>query len=277
MRTMKLAMFVALGLLAGCNKQAPEGAQLAEAAEGAPAAKIANSTIKVALPQIAYTSHYSFELPAAAISTVQQRHVAACDRLGPARCHVLDMQSATQDGKATGGTLKLVVEAGLARRFAATLAKAVSDGGGKQSDSRIEAEDLSKQIVDIEARLRAKQVLAGRLMELLETRRGPVADLVEAERQVSAVQEEIDAAQSWLAEARGRVAMSTFELSYETDGAIGGGFWDPLKSSLSTMGGFFGQSLAALITLIAFLLPWALVGGAIFALWRYVRRRRGGE
>ncbi len=272
---------VALVMLVGCKKEVPTGSSLrsfdvaeeapAAAADGAAAPK--PDAIKVALPQIAYTYSYGFELPADAIAPVQQRHVAACDRLGPARCLVLNMETRTHDGAATGGTLKLVVDARLARSFGASLAKVVSEKGGKASNSSIEAEDLSKQIVDTEAKLRSKQALAERLMVLLKTRNGPVKDLVEAERHVAEVQEEIDAAQSWLAEARGRVSMSTFELSYEADGAAASSFWEPLRSSFANMGNFFGQSLAILVMAIAALLPWALLVGGIFAAVRYLRRR----
>ena len=79
--------------------------------------------------------------------------------------------------------------------------------------------------------------------------------------------------QSWLAEARGRVSMSTFELSYEPDGLAGAGFWQPLQASFARMSAFFGQSLAMLITLIALLLPWLIATIAIFAGWRFAKRR----
>lgn len=276
MRTTGLALAAAIALT-GCSKQAPEGGALQEAldvAEEAAAPKGGEgAAIKVSMPQIAYVYRYAFALPAAEIPTVIQRHIAACDRMGPTRCRIFDMRSATSDGRSTGGTLKLIVEAGQARSFGASLAKLVVAGGGKQSDSSIEAEDLSKQIVDTEARLRSKQALAERLIGLLKNRNGPVADLVEAERSVAAVQEEIDAAQSWLAEARGRVSMSTFEISYGSDGAIGMGFWQPLKASSQQMGSFFAQSLSLLIMVIAALLPWVVVGGGVFLGGRWLRRR----
>jgi hypothetical protein len=284
MRSTGTMMTVLASVLAltACSKQAPGGGteqRTFDVAEEAPAAKpAAAKAIKVSMPQIAYVFRYAFELPTDRISTVIQQHIAACDRMGPARCRTLDMQSGTSDGKATGGTLKLIVAAGEARAFGARLGQAAVAGGGKQSESSIEAEDLSKQIVDTEARLRSKQALAERLMGLLKTRNGPVADLIEAERSVAAVQEEIDAAQSWLAEARGRLAMSTFEISYRPVDAAGG-FVEPLESSLQRMSTFFGQSVSLLITLVAVLLPWLVVGGGIVFGVRWLRRRlyRGEE
>jgi hypothetical protein len=274
MKKVGIGLLVAVMLLAGCKKSAPNEASLdlISVKEEAVAAKGGAEPVKVSIPQIAYTYSYGFQVPGDRIAAVQNSHVALCDQMGPGRCHVLNMQNDTRDGAGTGSTLKLVVEARSARSFAANLIKVVGSSGGTQSESSIEAEDLSKQIVDTEAHLRAKQALADRLMTLLKTRNGPVADLVAAERSVAEVQEEIDTAQSWLAEARGRVAMSTFNLSYEPDGRAGAGFWSPLKSSFGTMTSFFGQSLSIMVTLIAMLLPWILLGGAIFAGLRYVRR-----
>lgn len=100
----------------------------------------------------------------------------------------------------------------------------------------------------------------------------PVADLVEAERSVAAVQEDIDAAQSWLTEARGRVSMSTFEISYSPDAARAG-FGETIKASLNDMSSFFGQSLALLIVLVAALLPWLVLGGGVVFAVRWLRRR----
>ena len=95
------------------------------------------------------------------VAVAQDRHIALCDRLGGARCRVLEMRRSAADDGYAGGSLKLVVDARLARRFGQALAAAVGQGGGRLAESSIEAEDLSKQIVDTEARQRARQALAG--------------------------------------------------------------------------------------------------------------------
>ena len=141
MRLLGFGMMAALALVGGCSKQAsqsPSDVKAFAVSEGAAAPAEGagkEAAIKVALPQIAYTYRYGFELPAAEVPAVQQRHVAACDKLGPLRCHVLEMQSGTDDGKATGGSLRLVVDARLARSFGASLATTVASSGGKQSES----------------------------------------------------------------------------------------------------------------------------------------------
>lgn len=274
------AAIVSLALLAGgCSKSiegdnaAPTAAEVKHEPASTNAAKedrAAGETIKVSVPQIAYAYRYLFKMPGDAIAAMQDRHLQMCDELGPARCQVLGMQRAVGDSSSAEGSVTLMVEARAARGFGSALSRAVLQSGGEQSDSSIEAEDLSKQMVDTEARLRAKQALADRLMTLLKTRSGPVADLVAAEKAVADVQEEIDAAQSWLADARGRVAMSRLELGYQERS---GGFLAPLRHSASGLAAFFGQSLGMLLTLFATLLPWAAAGGLIYWVVRYIRRR----
>lgn len=273
-----IVAIMTLALLAGCKKSEPGGSAPMEAVETA-AATPGDSAIKVSVPQIAYTYSYNFELAADRIADVQARHIALCDTLGQARCHVLGMRNGTHGGTATTSTLALKVDARAARAFSAELVKIVGASGGSESESSIESEDLSKQIVDTEAYLRSKQALAERLLVLLKTRNGSVADLVAAERSVAEVQGEIDTAQSWLAEARGRVSMSTFDLRYEPNGLIGRGFWASLSDSAGAMGGFFVRSLSLLIVVVAGLLPWGLLIGAVVLAWRYARRRfrKSGE
>ncbi len=257
-------------MLGGCSKSVEPPPSTEELAEAPASQEKGGDAIQVSVPQIAYTYHYSFRLPADAIVRAQDRHLAMCDRLGPARCRVLAMGRASGDDGGASGSMTLAVEAGIARNFGVALGQAVASAGGRQGDASIEAEDLSKRIVDTEARVRARQALADRLMALLQTRNGPVADLVAAEKAVAEVQEEIDAARSWLAEARGRVAMSTVEIGYAPDDA---GFWQPLRRSVGNVAGFFGESLGLLVTLVATILPWVLAaGGLIFAV-RWLRRR----
>lgn len=243
----------------------------AAAAPGKPAAA---GEIPVALPQIAYSYRYGFDVPSGALTKVQDAHVALCDKLGMLRCRVVEMQRSSADTGGARGALKLQVEARIARAFGAQLAAAAQGAGGGLADSSTTSEDLSKKIVDTEARLRSKEALAGRLMQLLQSRNGSVAELVEAERKVAEVQEEIDAARSWLAEMRGRVSMSTVDIDYNA-GDGGGGFSRPIREALGNVGALFGTSIGALILFVAGALPWALLLGAVgWGIRRFVRRRR---
>ncbi len=226
--------------------------------------------IVVAQPQIAYIYGFTYTLPGGRIAAAQAKHVALCDALGP-RCRVVKMDQAGNEGQFATGSLHLVVDARIARAFGGRLDAAIADAGGSQSGRTIAAEDLSKQIVDTAARVRAKQALADRLTDLIRNRTGKVGELVEAERAFAATQEELDAARSWLSEMRQRVAMSAIDIGYNARSPDGGGIWAPVRQSLAQSGQMLGGSVAALLTFVVLATPWAIL--LVLLLW--LRRRRG--
>ena len=225
--------------------------------------------IPVSQPQIAYSYDYGFRLPAAEIPKAQQQHITLCNQMPANGCRVLNMSNSGGEGDYATGRLHLEVAAPKARSFGEKLADAVDQSGGSQIAASISGEDLSKQIIDTEARLRSRVLLSERLTELLRTRKGTVAELVEAERAVTNVNEEIDQARSWLKEMRGRVAYSTVMVNYQSGAPGSGGFTRPIREAFGGIASTLGYSVGAAITLIAAMLPWVLLLG--FAI--YLRRR----
>ena len=127
---------------------------------------------------------------------------------------------------------------------------------------------MSKQIVDTEARLRARTLLRDRLMEVLRSRQGTVAELVEAERGVAQVNEEIDRARSWLAEMRGRVNYSRVTVSYNSSARSGGSFGRPIVEAFQSIGSILGTTIAFMIYALTVLIPVGLALFGIGWLWR---------
>jgi hypothetical protein len=217
-------------------------------------------------PQIAYAYAYGFRLPAKTIAPLQQRHADLCEHKGPTVCQIISMEQVGSEGDYVHGTLQLAVAANQARAFGKELGDAAKDADGEEISSSISGEDLSKQIVDTQARLRARTLLRDRLMELLANRKGTVAELVEAERDVAQVNEEIDQATSWLAEMRGRVAYSRITINYESGSPVAGGFLGPIRSALGNVTSILGMIIATLILILTILVPIAIL---VF-LWRTV-------
>jgi hypothetical protein len=269
MRIVLLAM--ACLAMAGCSKS-PNGGNGAalktfDVEEPPAPAKVAekptapgSDPVKVSIPKMAYAYKYSFSLPGVAVTRAQQAHVALCDRLGPARCQVLALESQAGEGQAASATLKLRVDSLVARQFGVALETAVSDAGGHAVDRSMTAEDVSKDMVDTTARINQRELLVARLTEILRTRKGSVGDLVEAERSVATAQEELDQAKGWLTELQGRVAMSTIDIGYQAVAAstsnVGGGVADALPASASA----FLIGLGAILRVLIFLAPWAMLG-----------------
>jgi len=273
---------------AGCSGSGEESASMSyeaksvpvadlaaeDAAAEAPRAGVGPANIPVSLPRIAYVYEYGFRLAADSIPEVQRQHADLCEKQGPQICRILDMRQSGAEGDYASGSLSLAVAAPRARSFGGELAKLASEAGGKEVSSAISGEDLSKQIVDTEARLRARTVLRDRLMEVLASRKGTVAELVEAERGVAQVNEEIDQARSWLAEMQGRVDFSRVNISYASGSPSGGGFMAPIRDAVGSIGAILGMLIATIIVLLTVLIPLGLFGWGGWKLFRRIRPKR---
>jgi len=231
--------------------------------------------IPAAAPTIAYVYSYGFRVARDEIAPLQERHADMCVALGPLTCQVRSLQQNGAEDDYGYGELQLSVAADKAREFGRDLVAATEKAGGNQVSSSIEGEDLSKQIVDTEARLRSREVLRDRLMEVLRTRQGSVQELVEAERGVAQVNEEIDQARSWLQEMRGRVAYSRVTVTYQSEGAGPGGFFEPIRKSVGAIGPLAGNVIGGLILLLTIFVPIGLIGYGLWRLFRWLRRREG--
>ena len=254
--------------------EAIEAEDQASLAKEATAGVVPSAEIPVSLPKIAYVYNFGYRIAADRIVDLQRKHADLCEKQGAQTCRILDMQQSGSEGDYASGSLSLAVAAPQARAFGAKLAQLADDDGGKQVSSAISGEDLSKQIVDTEARLRARTLLRDRLMDILARREGKVAELVEAERAVAQVNEEIDQARSWLAEMEGRVAFSRVNISYASGRPTGGGFISPIRDALGSIGGILGTVIAALIVLLTVAIPLGLVGWGGWKLFRLVRPAR---
>jgi hypothetical protein len=282
---------VSLLALAACSQESDDSAAVFEEASqeaaGAPAAADAAAEpaadselaalgsrpdLAVTLPKVAYAYDLGFRLAGENIVPLQQEHADMCEALGPYNCQIVQLTSSGEVGEDIRGELVLAVAADRARGFARILSGAANEAGAESFRANIQGEELSKSIVDTEARLRSRIALRDRLLEVLETRRGKVEELVEAERSVAAVNEEIDAAQSWLAEQKGRVAFSRMTISYETANP-GGSVFGPIEGAVAALGSIFGTLVALLIVLAAILGP--LLAGVLGI--RHVARRMGRQ
>lgn len=286
MRKGLLATALAGLALAGCSQSeeyaasAPEAAadmavQKLTPAEGeAAAGSVEPAAIPVSVPKIAYVYEYGYRVAADRMVALQRRHTELCEGQGPRNCRIIEMRSSGGEGDYASGSLALEVAAPKARAFGAALARVAGESGGEEVSSAITGEDLSKQIVDTEARLRARIVLRDRLMEVLASRKGSVAELVEAERGVAQVNEEIDQARSWLAEMQGRVDFSRVNIAYASGSPAGGGFLAPIRDVVGNLGAILGYLFATLIVLVTVAVPLGLFGLGLRKGWLWLKGRQ---
>jgi len=237
-------------------------AAMAERAAGAAAPQAPEPTAqKPALaPMLAYAFGAEIEAPAARVDPMMKAHVALCRAAGPARCNVLGASTSNLGGDVVSAELHLRAEPVWLEAFRASLEAEAKAAKGRLVSTSVTAEDLTRDIVDSEARLRAQKTLRDRLQQLLRERPGKLGDLLETERELARVQGEIDSVESNLAVMRQRVDMSTLDLAYRsTPTAVTGGTFEPVRDALAGFLGNIAQGLAGLITAIGVLAPWLAV------------------
>ncbi|MEW5676485.1 DUF4349 domain-containing protein [Flavobacterium enshiense] len=92
----------------------------------------------------------------------------------------------------------------------------ISQGVKHFDRKEISAEDVTEEYVDVEARLKAKKILEKRYFELL-SKANKVSEMLEIERELSKIREEIEAKEGRLKYLQHQVAMSTIHLEMYTN------------------------------------------------------------
>ena len=228
------------------------------------------------LPQLAYSYAYTLEAPTREIAGLAARHEQACVQAGPQRCQVIGSSTQSYGQDDQRATLEIRAEPGWLAGFRNSLATDAQAADGRIADSSTSSEDLTRSIIDTEAHLRAKTALRDRLQTMLATRDGNLQSVLEVERELARVQAEIDSATSTLEVMRARVSMSALTLTYQSSGVLApDSATAPLQSALNNALGIFMTGLAAIVTILAFALPFLLVlGPLIWLVLRALRRRR---
>lgn len=227
---------------------------------------------------LAYSYAMGFELPSQRVDALMSSHERACVEAGARLCQLISSNRSGDPQSAMQGYISLRGEPGWLRAFMAGMETQADEAGGRIASQTTSTEDLTRAIVDTEARLRAQSALRDRLQELLRSRPGRLADLLEVERELARVQGEIDAVQSNLAVMRTRVAMSELNLSYQSaPRSLGSDTFRPLREAFASFLGIVVGVFAAMVVFVAGLIPFVIVGVPLTWLLLRWRRARGGR
>lgn len=124
--------------------------------------------------------------------------------------------------------------------------KEISKGVTYFDIKEISSQDVTEEYIDIDARLKAKKVLENRYLELLK-KANKVTEMLEIEKQLSAIREEIEAKEGQLRYMQSQVSMSTITIEfYKTvaneNGATisyGSKIWNAISSGFNGISSFF--------------------------------------
>ena len=133
-------------------------------------------------PKIAYSYSVTYAFDRRTVAQVQGQQLDLCRRLGPARCLIVrsSLNTPGPDDHVVHDEAVLMVDArhaeALTRRF-----DAIPEAGDARRASRhVEADDVTRQLIYTDARVRAKQALAELLLAIIRSFNFKVCHLVEA-------------------------------------------------------------------------------------------------
>lgn len=126
--------------------------------------------------------------------------------------------------------------------FLSDVGKGVSYFDRKEVSSR----DVTEEYIDVDARLKTKKVLESRYLELLK-KAGKVSEILEIEKELSQVREEIEAKEGQLKYLDNHISMSTVTIEFYKKTALEGGvtasygskMWNAIKSGFNGISAFF--------------------------------------
>ncbi|WP_394758775.1 DUF4349 domain-containing protein [Flavobacterium sp.] len=121
----------------------------------------------------------------------------------------------------------------------------ISQGVSHFDRKEISQQDVTEEFIDIEARMNAKKKLEARYLQLL-TKANKVSEMLEIEKQLAEIREEIEAKEGQLKYMQSQVSMSTVSIEMYTNNAsqsgitvsYGGKIWNEIKSGFNGLSSF---------------------------------------
>lgn len=282
MRKALMLAAASLFVLSACSQERDPGSQgsaeeaaVVDLAAPSEEASAAPSPIAVAPPapiaQIAYAYRYALSLPRDRGAEMMSRHELACASAGPGYCQVISAQ-ADWIGREPGGRLELRGQPEWINRFRANLALDAQNVGGRLDEAVTEGEDVTRGVDTAQTGVATGEALAERLRALQAQRGGSVAQRLEVEREIAALQRQIDEQRIALRDLNDRVQSARLTLEYRQGGVMAAD--NPMRPVARALADALGLSmgmLGLLITLGSVALPIAGIAGLT---WWAIRRRR---
>ncbi len=132
-------------------------------------------------------------------------------------------------------------------------------GVGHVRNDDVRSEDISEQYFDLETRLANARKLEARMVSLLEFKTTKLKDLLDTERELARVRQEIESMEGRKRNFDTRVALSTVSVTLTAPQGFGRGIFAPLKGLIQNALTAFTTSIAVLIVVLSAVIPWLIV------------------
>lgn len=149
----------------------------------------------------------------------------------------------------------------------------ISKGVGYFDRKEISAQDVTEQYIDIQARIKAKKTLENRYLELL-SKANKVPEILEIEKELATIREEIEAKEGQLNYLQSQVSMSTVSIEMYVENASGNNATVSYgrKMGNAIKSGFNG--LSTFFLGILYIWPFILILAITFFFVRYKLRKK---
>lgn len=256
---MRLSWLLGLLVLAGCGARdaAAPAADMAVQAGAevmrsmAPAAATTSEGApEAAQKYLAERQYWVFELKEADIEKRWQTHLALCT----GDCEVLNASVSKSNQAPVYANLQLRVPRAQADKLLAAM------DAPDVIERRVEREDKTLQVVDVEARMKNLSELRDRLRVLQTQYKGSLKDLLETEKELARVQGELDAMLAQRKVLANETEKILLNADYRSKPSLGEtGAFQPLVESWRNVGRTFAQSLGSALLFIVSALPWVVI------------------
>ena len=253
---------VADGVAGGGGGDAGEGAEAAVDAEGASLGLPAGDPIQAGRSIIA-TAEVSLEVDDAPGASARAVEVAIA-----AGGFLAQQEARPADGVVTL-TLRVPTD-----QFQGALGRL--EGLGEVLSQRVDTQDVTEQVVDLESRIASARVSVTRVRDLLEGS-GDVAQLATVEGELARREADLESLLGRQRVLGDQVDLATIRLDLREPEAVEDPEDDPLPGFLGGLrGGWDGfvTTASVLITGLGYALPFVVLAGVVGAVWLGLRRRR---
>jgi hypothetical protein len=182
------------------------------------------------------------------------------------------IQNDTEEKEYNTNTRRLLVRIP-SKNFDAFIAD-VSQGVGYFDTKEISSQDVTEEFIDIESRLKTKKALENRYIQLLQ-KANKISEILEIEKQISEIREEIESKEGRLKYLNSQVSMSSVSVAFYKNQVDNGGasisygtkIWNSVASGFNSILTFF----LFLLQIWPFIL--ILVAGIIFYRRRFSKKK----
>ena len=247
------------------SRSEPEGITSSDAVEHAPSGPRVSVT---AAPGVAFTYDYVFRLPALRIAAVQEQHAQACEKLGVSRCRITGLRYRLVSEREIEAMLSFKLDPSIARQFGKTGTDLVAQADGVLIDSEISGEDVGSAIKAGNRSLAQLNEDLRHVEEQLARKGLSAAEREQLQAEAEQLRQSIRANSDTHVEQQEALASTPMTFTYHSEHSR-----PPLREAVKNAGDAFVTGMSILLTIVITLLPWLLLLGLGWALFRMVKSR----